>query len=375
MNGDGKMDLVTQCAVDFDSQALCVSLGNGDGTFGIPIFVEQWVHDFTYTSFTAVGDFNGDHKPDLAANTGDFFAPVNGVQIFLNTTPPATIVSVAPAAVTFASQVINTTSSAIGVVVKNTGTNSLTITQVALGGTYPDEFAETNNCIGTFAPGGSCTISVTFTPTVAKSLSATLSTTDNALSGLQTVALSGAGVVAPDFQSTATALSPNTLTAGGSATSTLTVTALSGFSGTVSLACAVTPVETRGSTCTLMPTSVSLSGSNSGTATMTVATTAPATTSTVSYPDWPAGSVPLAGALFLLGSGLLLFVNRQIRMATLGAAWVILAVGAWVGCGGGSLPPSMSTTTPGTPAGTYTVTVTATSGNLIHNSVLTVVVQ
>jgi len=40
------------------------------------------------------------------------------------------------------------------------------------------------------------------------------------------------------------------------------------------------------------------------------------------------------------------------------------------GCGGGG-----SSSTPGTPAGTYTATVTATSGNLNHRTALTVVVQ
>jgi uncharacterized membrane protein len=47
-----------------------------------------------------------------------------------------------------------------------------------------------------------------------------------------------------------------------------------------------------------------------------------------------------------------------------------LTLASLLGCGGSS-----SHTTPGTPSGTYTATITATSGSLNHNTTLTVVVQ
>jgi hypothetical protein len=72
----------------------------------------------------------------------------------------------------------------------------LVITRISLGGTNPGRFAQTNNCPigGTgLAVGGSCTISVTFTPTRRVAYSATVSVRDNAGTGSQVVTLSGNG--------------------------------------------------------------------------------------------------------------------------------------------------------------------------------------
>ena len=59
LNGDGKPDLaVANC----DSNTVSVLLGNGDGTFGAKT-------DFATGSgpgSVAIGDLNGDGKPDLA---------------------------------------------------------------------------------------------------------------------------------------------------------------------------------------------------------------------------------------------------------------------------------------------------------------------
>jgi hypothetical protein len=44
-------------------------------------------------------------------------------------------------------------------------------------------------------------------------------------------------------------------------------------------------------------------------------------------------------------------------------------------CGGGGTTPPPPPPRSGTPAGCYTVTVTATSGNLTHTTTLTLIVQ
>lgn len=73
VNGDGKMDLVVanvginQGGAEFAKEgpqpgSVAVLLGNGDGTYLAPI---QYT-PFEYPGWAAVGDFNGDNRPDLA---------------------------------------------------------------------------------------------------------------------------------------------------------------------------------------------------------------------------------------------------------------------------------------------------------------------
>ena len=77
-NGDGKLDYVTANDGN-NSTTVGVALGNGDGTFKSPSTIAiacgaVWV---------AIGDFNGDGKPDLAVASRDCGPGTNGVSIFL----------------------------------------------------------------------------------------------------------------------------------------------------------------------------------------------------------------------------------------------------------------------------------------------------
>jgi len=164
-------------------------------------------------------------------------------------------------------------------------------------------------------------------------------------------------------------------------TSTITLTPAGGFTGSVSLTASVTssptgaqnpPTVSFGST-----TPVTVSGTAAVHATLTVTTT-PTTTSALLPPpthrNWfPAGGTAL-GMLVLFG---IPARRRRVR------AWfgmILLLAGVSIGiaaCGGGgggnSTPPPV--THPGTTAGTYVVTVTATSGALTANTTLHVIVD
>jgi hypothetical protein len=111
---------------------------------------------------------------------------------------------------TFASQTLGTTSAAQTVTVSNTGTAALTLAGLTVGGTASAEFTRGGTCqIGTnVAAGGSCTLQVSFTPTVAGTRNATVAITHNATGGTSAVSLAGTGALAPAVASvTPTALS------------------------------------------------------------------------------------------------------------------------------------------------------------------------
>jgi subtilase family serine protease len=176
--------------------------------------------------------------------------------------------------------------------------------------------------------------------------------------------------VAPSFAVTSTAITISS--PGQSGTSTVTVSGSGGYSGSVSLTCAPTNTSVE-ITCSLSPTSVSIdSTTTSATSALTVKTTAPSASNGVSSGSvsFPRGGTGLIGATILLA---LLAGLRGPRRAVLGGAFLLATMG-WTGCGGGSSTPHI--TNPGTPAGTYTVTVTATdSSGTAHTSSVSVTVQ
>src|SRR3954453_2764930 len=100
------------------------------------------------------------------------------------------------AGLTFASQAVNTTSASQAVTVRNTGNGPLTFSSLSVVGT--DFAISANTCVAaSVAPNGTCTINVTFTPTVAGARSATLRLADNAAGSPQSLPLTGTGAAPP----------------------------------------------------------------------------------------------------------------------------------------------------------------------------------
>ncbi|MGA9565315.1 MAG: choice-of-anchor D domain-containing protein [Candidatus Korobacteraceae bacterium] len=113
-------------------------------------------------------------------------------------------VAISPTSLTFASQILNTTSSSQAVTLTNNGTS--TVTGISIGTT--GDFAQTSNCGTSLAGTSSCTINVTFTPTAVGTRTGALTVTDSA--GTQTTSLSGTGV-------SNVSLSPSTVSFGNQA--------------------------------------------------------------------------------------------------------------------------------------------------------------
>jgi hypothetical protein len=109
-----------------------------------------------------------------------------------SSTPPSPSVALSPASLTFGTQFVQTTSALQTITLTNSGKAALAITNLTASG----DFAQTNTCGTSVAAGGSCSISVSFTPTSAGQRSGTVTIADNAANSPQTVSLTGTGQAA-----------------------------------------------------------------------------------------------------------------------------------------------------------------------------------
>lgn len=156
--------------------------------------------------------------------------------------------SLSPATLTFNSQNVGTTSSAQPLTLVNSGNAPLTINSITVTGTNAGDFAQTSNCGPSVNAGASCTINVTFTPSVTGTRTASISVTDNASGSPQSVGLTGAGAAG-----------------GGSPAASFSPTSLTFSSQTVGTTSAAQPVTlTNTGNAALTISSIALTGTNAG---------------------------------------------------------------------------------------------------------------
>jgi len=493
INGDGKLDLVVENACstgDCSTGAISVLLGNGDGTFQTA--TATTVPQSEGLQSIVVGDFNGDHKLDVAVggagalllgNGDGTFQPsmslgavgidtvvadfngdgrpdlaVGGVTILLNisngfvistttavsssgnpssfgqgVTFTATVTPQAPGAPT-GTVTFSDGSLQLGQSTLSNGTASLTTSGLAIGshsitaaysgdsnhsasasGALTQVVADASTTTALAAVPNPANIgqSVTFTAAVTPATSgvptgtvsffngSTQMGTSNLSQGAATFSTSklvtgshsitavysGDGsytastsstvsevVSAAGFNLSSTSLTPTTIQAGGSAQWTITINASGGLNpSTVSLSCAVTPVVSQPLACSVG--SVSVSG-GVGTATLHVGSTAPHTAAQqlASGKSGPGNVILLAlliPGLCLSGVGM----GNANRRKLLGFGIVlIICTGCMLqtGCAGTS---TSGTTVPGTPRGSYTVTVTGGAGAMQQSLTVAIKVQ
>jgi hypothetical protein len=175
------------------------------------------------------------------------------------------------------------------------------------------------------------------------------------------------------------------VTAGQSATYNLSLQSINGLSGRVNLSCTGAPM---GATCSVTPASLTLAGAAATPFSVKVTTTARSLGAPGPKPqDLPPFFGPwigLVGVLWLMAIALLAGLagsRRRGRRAVLGLTVALLFVLLWAACAGGS--SFRQTLSTGTPAGTYSLTLSATypagqggaASDLSHSTSLTLLVQ
>jgi hypothetical protein len=91
----------------------------------------------------------------------------------------------------FPNQAVGTTSSSLNVILTNTdGITPLTISGITASGDY----SESDNCAGSVAPSGNCTLLITFMPNSAGTLTGVITLSDDANNSPQLITTKGTGV-------------------------------------------------------------------------------------------------------------------------------------------------------------------------------------
>jgi hypothetical protein len=136
-----------------------------------------------YTDSTNFPTTTGSFQPKLAGENDAYVAKF----------APSPNAGLSPTSLSFGDQNDGTTSAPQTVTLTNTGNESLNVTDVSITGTNSGDFGHTSAC-GELAPSATCTINVTFSPTINGAETADLSIADNAANSPQLVPLSGTGV-------------------------------------------------------------------------------------------------------------------------------------------------------------------------------------
>jgi hypothetical protein len=297
-----------------------------------------------------------------------------------NGVPPLPGVTLMPGSLTFPDTAAGDSSVPKIITLTNSGQATLMFsgTGISLMGSDPGDFTATNTCGTSLAASANCTITVTFKPIATGARTATLNIVDNAPGSPQTPSLSGNGdapfAVLPASGGSTTA----TVNAGQTAQYNLQVTPSASFSGSVTLQCSGAPTA---AVCTASPSPLQVTAGTPAPFAVSVTTTSRGNSQ---FPAPLAGPgrwdslrfLPQPWLLLAALVALLLFFrgartnseagrrSAYSRAALVTALWGILFVS---GCGGGSTmtlpPPPPPPPPPGTPAGTYQLMVTATSGN------------
>lgn len=342
VNGDGNLDILYDSSFLGVDDGLTVLLGHGDGTFAASAR-----YPMPAQSYLAAGNFLGDNTQSLIAGI-----PGSGAALVMN--QGGTLVTLTSTPSTLSAQVAPTLSgrpAPTGTATFLDGTTVLGIDALANGTASVDVSQLT---LGTHTIGFQYSGDANFQPNTASS------------------AITVTTAPAPDFSISSSPASLN-VTRGQTVKAQLTIAANGGLSGSVTFACSGLPAE---STCTFDPATLTASPGKASITTLTISTTAPS--SAIREMARLTRARTMTALAFLLIVPFCSGRRRQwLRLALL-IGVLTLSTASTLGCGGSDSSSNGSPNT-GSPAGSYTVTVTASSVSggttITHTLPLTVVIQ
>lgn len=255
-----------------------------------------------------------------------------------------------------------------------TNKNNFAAAGLTLSATPPFSLSA-STCPASLAAGASCTVDALFQPASYGSYTGSITVTSSAVDNPASIALSGMSF---DFAVIGVGSTSQTVAAGQTASFTLSVTPVwdsaTEFSpgGTFTFACGTLP---KNSLCQTNPASVLVSAGATGTATLQISTSSASSSVRMVVPR-RGPALPLTCGLLVLPFGLGLWRRRKVLF------WLVLLVIAVSGLssctssggylGSGSTGSSSSSATP---AGTYTIPVTATANGVSHSLNVTLTVD
>ena len=349
VNGDGFADIVAPIP---SCTGVATMLNAGDGTFGPELDLGVGNHPYQI----AIGDLNGDGIPDLAITRDDF---VNGHGITVATNDG-----------TGTFTVLNSVAYPTSLQLAYYQPLPTYIRLADLDGDGKLDLVYTNTNYGTvgvmYGVGDGTFYDPVEYPTSSYSFGLALGdvngdgapdavTAVDFTAGVTTLINNSGSGAKPDYTVAANP-SSQTVTAGGDGLYTFTLTPRNFYNGTVTFTCGTLPSKT---TCSFTNPTLTPNGNGAMTTTLMLKTTATVTTMAAASRSGFGLAASMAG-IGLFGLMLAGDWRKHRRVGIIMAVVMVGLVITLVGCGGNSTPPQQHQTIPGTPVGSYTVTVTAT---------------
>jgi hypothetical protein len=318
--------------------------------------------DSSGSAYIAGLTFSADFPTTPGALLPNFRASSGNSNGFVARLSANAVIDVSPATIDFGSVLLNVASQPQLVTVTNNSTATLNFSSPpALSGANVAEFSSATTCGVSLAPDKSCTVTLSFLPTVEGAATASLTFTDDDPSSPQVVPITGTGGL--DF--TLTGPGSESVSRGASVTFTVTVAPVDHSTQTVNLTCSGAPMD---ATCTLAPDTIPLDGTDAVASTVTVMAASHVTPS--SRRRWMPGDLIGRGPLVVIILAMLVAfaLTRRRRAVRLGFAAAALACLLFAGCGGSS---------GGTPTGKFTLVITGTptDGGKVHTTTVTLTVN